>query len=183
MLPPEDCAPLRLKIFGYAGRPWHVLKEGGCEGRSECRNGPGSLDVRVLVPLDRRQARIPKILTLFKTKAIEDRETCYISPLLLPFVCQSTPKTSENPDHPERGNRTTRPHETPLLWLHKHDPHFSQSLGPVATDPTGNSKAHRHPVPEWIRSSILNSPLEHGGDRTFRHFHSTRGSTCDASRP
>eukprot|EP00435_Cladocopium_sp_Y103_P010393 s2285_g2.t1 len=23
---PEDCAPLRLRIFGYAGRPWHVLK-------------------------------------------------------------------------------------------------------------------------------------------------------------
>ncbi|CAL1162608.1 unnamed protein product [Cladocopium goreaui] len=23
---PKDCAPLRLRIFGYAGRPWHVLK-------------------------------------------------------------------------------------------------------------------------------------------------------------
>ncbi|CAJ1410631.1 unnamed protein product [Effrenium voratum] len=23
---PEDCAPLRLRIFAYAGRPWHVLK-------------------------------------------------------------------------------------------------------------------------------------------------------------
>jgi len=23
---PEDCAPLRLRIFGYTGRPWHVLK-------------------------------------------------------------------------------------------------------------------------------------------------------------
>ena len=22
----QDCAPLRLRIFGYAGRPWHVLK-------------------------------------------------------------------------------------------------------------------------------------------------------------
>ena len=23
---PEDCAPLRLRIYGYAGRVWHVLK-------------------------------------------------------------------------------------------------------------------------------------------------------------
>ena len=22
----QDCAPLRLRIFGYTGRPWHVLK-------------------------------------------------------------------------------------------------------------------------------------------------------------